>query len=404
LLQLSPASGSGDGTIDVSLPLNRSGRAREYRVIVGSGHAVVRQASSLDVQSIDPAEGTPAGGTAVTIIGNGFAAGASVTFGGQLATSVVVVSSSVIHALTPAGVPGPVDIEVRNSSGLNARLLQGFTYASSRETTVDLRDAAGVFGRTADLRATLIGASGPLARRLLSFFVANVHVGTATTGPSGRATLRVALGRRPAGSYPVRVEFQGDTTSGPASATATLSIRQAPLTLRANHSTKRYGQALPAFSVTPIGLMNGDSIAALSGTLTFHTTASASSAPGWYAVTPAGVSSPNYRITFVAGTLRVRKAKTTVSLSSRLNPSRRTNDYDLRAAVSVMAPGAGSPTGWVSFHQGREFLGAAPVRQGIAAITVTIPRRGSPMTATYSGDLNFGTSSDSESTASSTRR
>jgi hypothetical protein len=183
-----------------------------------------------------------------------------------------------------------------------------------------------------------------------------------------------------------------------------LSIRQAPLTLRANHSTKRYGQALPAFSVTPIGLMNGDSIAALSGTLTFHTTASASSAPGWYAVTPAGVSSPNYRITFVAGTLRVRKAKTTVSLSSRLNPSRRTNDYDLRAAVSVMAPGAGSPTGWVSFHQGREFLGAAPVRQGIAAITVTIPRRGSPMTATYSGDLNFGTSSDSESTASSTRR
>ena len=40
--------------------------------------------------------------TAVTITGTNFASGATVTFGGSAATSVVVVSSTTITATTPA--------------------------------------------------------------------------------------------------------------------------------------------------------------------------------------------------------------------------------------------------------------------------------------------------------------
>ena len=55
------------------------------------------------VTSVSPNNGPTAGGTAVTITGTNFAAGATVTFGGTAATNVVVVSSTTITATTPAG-------------------------------------------------------------------------------------------------------------------------------------------------------------------------------------------------------------------------------------------------------------------------------------------------------------
>ena len=55
------------------------------------------------VSSVAPNSGPLAGGTAVTITGTNFAAGATVTFGATAATNVVVVSSTSITATTPAG-------------------------------------------------------------------------------------------------------------------------------------------------------------------------------------------------------------------------------------------------------------------------------------------------------------
>ena len=58
---------------------------------------------SPTVSSVSPNSGSTAGGTAVTITGTNFAAGATVTFGGTAATNVVVVSGTQITATTPAG-------------------------------------------------------------------------------------------------------------------------------------------------------------------------------------------------------------------------------------------------------------------------------------------------------------
>ena len=49
------------------------------------------------VSSVSPNNGPVAGGTAVTITGTNFAAGATVTFGGTAATNVVVVNSTTDH-------------------------------------------------------------------------------------------------------------------------------------------------------------------------------------------------------------------------------------------------------------------------------------------------------------------
>ena len=61
-----------------------------------------------------PNRGPAAGGTAVTIAGSNFKAGATVTFGGAAADSVTVVSSSQITCTTPAHFPAAVDVTVTN--------------------------------------------------------------------------------------------------------------------------------------------------------------------------------------------------------------------------------------------------------------------------------------------------
>ncbi len=81
--------------------------------------------------AISPTSGTTSGGTPVTITGTNFASGATVTFGGTAATSVVVVSSTTITATTPAHAAGVVNVVVTNSNGQSGTLTSGYTYTSS---------------------------------------------------------------------------------------------------------------------------------------------------------------------------------------------------------------------------------------------------------------------------------
>lgn len=79
------------------------------------------------LSAVSPPQGPTAGGTAVTLTGSGFTTGTSARFGGVLASSVVIVSSTTITCLTPAGPAGPADVQVSNANGVN--ILPGaFTY------------------------------------------------------------------------------------------------------------------------------------------------------------------------------------------------------------------------------------------------------------------------------------
>src|SRR4029079_18037945 len=70
--------------------------------------------SPPSVATISPTSGSTAVGTAVTITGSAFQAGATVSLGGVAATSPVVVNSTTITATTPAHAAGVVDVAVRN--------------------------------------------------------------------------------------------------------------------------------------------------------------------------------------------------------------------------------------------------------------------------------------------------
>ena len=82
------------------------------------------------VTTICPTSGPIAGGAPVTIQGMGFQSGATVRFGGVLATNVQVSSSTTITATTPAHALGLVNVQVTNTDGQSGTLTNGYEYTS----------------------------------------------------------------------------------------------------------------------------------------------------------------------------------------------------------------------------------------------------------------------------------
>jgi hypothetical protein len=84
--------------------------------------------SAPTLTGVSPTTGLTAGGTSVTLTGTNFASGATLTFGGAAATSVVVVSTTQITAKAPPHKPGAVNIVVTNPNGQSGTLSSSFTY------------------------------------------------------------------------------------------------------------------------------------------------------------------------------------------------------------------------------------------------------------------------------------
>lgn len=81
--------------------------------------------------SMNPTSGPPGGGTSVTIFGTNFVAGATVSFGGNLAT-VSSLTATQIKVTSPAGAgPGSVAVTVTNPDTQAVTLSQLFTYNPS---------------------------------------------------------------------------------------------------------------------------------------------------------------------------------------------------------------------------------------------------------------------------------
>lgn len=120
-----PANAAGAKDIVVTNPDGQGGRmanAFTYEVPV---------VAPPSVASIGPTSGPVGGGTNVVIGGSGFAAGATVSFGGAAATGVNVTSATSITANAPAGGAGSVDVVVNNPDGQSGRLSGAFTYVAS---------------------------------------------------------------------------------------------------------------------------------------------------------------------------------------------------------------------------------------------------------------------------------
>jgi hypothetical protein len=109
-----------------------------------------------------------------------------------------------------------------------------------------------------------------------------------------------------AGTYAVVGSFAGNTNYTPAShSAAAIVITRAALAVTADNTSKVLGAPLPGFTASYAGFVSGEGPASLGGSLQFATAATAASPVGTSAITPGGLTSGNYAITFVAGRLNI---------------------------------------------------------------------------------------------------
>ena len=110
-----------------------------------------------------------------------------------------------------------------------------------------------------------------------------------------------------AGTATITATQAGDANYLPASATQTLTVNKATLTVTASNASRAFGASDPAFSATYSGFVNGESTSAISGAPVLTSTATSTGSTGSYTITPSvgTLSAANYSFTFASGTLAV---------------------------------------------------------------------------------------------------
>jgi hypothetical protein len=184
----------------------------------------------------------------------------------------------------------------------------------------------GTYGGTTSATVTVTCDGAPISGGLVSFFLdgGGLYVAQAVTNSSGVATLgNISLAGYNAGVLPsdLVAEYSniGNTAYPDCSAATNLYINQAPLIVTAVDKSMVYGAAMPTFTASYTGLVNGDTSASLTTQPTFHTPATAAShvlgSP--YTISVGGAVDPNYSFSYVPGTLTVTPAPLTITANNQ---------------------------------------------------------------------------------------
>ena len=114
------------------------------------------------------------------------------------------------------------------------------------------------------------------------------------------------------------------------------TIKKAPLTITADDFTVVYGEDAPQYTATYKTFQGGEDPTVLGGSLVFDCEYAPGSNVGTYTITPNGLASNNYEITYVAGTLTVDKA----DVEGIIAPIANDLTYNAEDQVLVIAGGA----------------------------------------------------------------
>jgi hypothetical protein len=215
---------------------------------IATGASLFTYSAAPTVSATAPTGGPLAGGTAVTISGTGFLAGATVTIGGTAATGVVFVSSTSLSATTPAHAAGPVNVVVTNADSQTGTGVSLFTYASA--PTVSAISPAG--GALAGGTALVITGTGFSATPSVTLG------GTPATGVSfvSATTLTATAPAHGAGLVNV-VVTNPDTQAG--TGTSLFTYAAAP-TVSAISPTSGPAGGGSSVTITGTGFVNGASV------------------------------------------------------------------------------------------------------------------------------------------------
>ncbi len=311
------------------------------------------------------------------------------------------------------GSPAGNDITVLATAGITAG-------TTSSTTTLTASANPSVYGQSVAFQATVTGASGTPTGNV-QFMDGATDLGSPVAlDGTGAATLNWATLDVAHSPHSITAVYSGDatyasSTSSPVSQTVNAASTTTAVTSSANPSV--FGQSV-TFTATvmdssagstaqPTGSVqfvvdgvNIGSHVALTGdtsnssTATSQATATLSVAGSPHTVTASYVNADG-NFSNSVGTLTggqvVNKANTTTAVTSSVNPSVSGQSVMFTATVSPVAPGAGTPTGTVTFLDGGSPIGAGTLSgAGVATFTTSALAVGNhTITTSYGGDGNF---------------
>ena len=397
---------SVDNTGTAVLPISTLNAGVYNIVATYNGDPIVPASTSNTAQLTVTQRSAPGGGPAITITVNNAArtttqANPPFTYSaaGQLVngdTYATAISGTATYATTAGSTPGTFSIAVTGLTSTNysiAFVPGNLTVTISPSTTTLVASPTSPqYGNPVTLTATVTsGATGTA-----SFYDGSVLLGTGTVS-GGVATLTTST--LVAGTHTITAVYNGDATyasSQSAPATVTVAKATAPgggaaLTITVQNASRPYGTSDPQFSYVITGtLVNGDSYAtAVTGTPTYATTDTPTSSAGsTFPINLSGLSSANYTIAIVPGTLTIVSESTTTTLTTSTNATQYGDPVTLTA--TVVPSGA---TGTVVFMNGSTVLGTATVTGGVATLATSSLSAGTyTITSSYEGDTDYGAS------------
>ena len=120
-----------------------------------------------------------------------------------------------------------------------------------------------------------------------------------------------------AGNATATVSFIGKYDAGASTLSKEFVIDKAPLTVTAKPKTITYGDAPANDGVEYAGFVISENESVLTGTVAYAYNYNQYGNVGSYTITPSGLTSSNYDITFTAGTLTVNKATLTITADNK---------------------------------------------------------------------------------------
>ena len=154
------------------------------------------------------------------------------------------------------------------------------------------------------------------------------------TAADGEYTAAVPVN---AGTYFVKAVVAGNEEIAPLeSAPVSFTIGKAALEITAEDIIITYGEKLTAIDVLPFGFVNDDDLTSLDGELAFDCEYVQFGDVGEYIVTPKGLTSDNYEITFIEGALIVEQKEIGIQWGNLLLPEAATAQKPTATATGTV--------------------------------------------------------------------
>ncbi len=352
------------------------------------------------VAAVAPGAGTPSG--SVTFLDGSTSLGSASLSSGQ-ATFTISTLSAGTHSIT-AVYQGSTSFASSTTTALSQVINRATT-----ATTLTSSASTAVFGQavtfTAIVAAVAPGAGTPSGS--VTFLDGSTSLGSASLA-SGHATL--TLSTLSAGTHSITAVYQGSTSFASSTTTALSQVinrATTATTLTSSASTAVFGQAVTftaiVAAVAPGAGTPGGSVTFLDGSTSLG---SASLSSGQASFTISTLSLGTHSITAVYQGSTSFASSTTTSLSQVINPATTATTLTSSASptvsgqavtftaiVAAVAPGAGTPSGSVTFLDGSTSLGSASLSSGQASFTISTLSLGThSITAVYQGSTSFASS------------